>query len=123
MSQELKQTYSEGSMHYCYQEFIEFFPFTKDKYPSYEKWMCSDNEDARIFRQAWSIAYTKGWQNKRELAVEMAAQAENKLEKLQSSLKLWRDMPAQEMRLHCGEMSNLEILSVRSVLNHIINQQ
>lgn len=35
-------------------------------------------------------------------------------------VKMWRDMPAAEMRLRCGEMTAQEIKTVRAVLNQII---
>lgn len=57
------------------------------------------------------------------ISEKIETQAEYKLNNLQSSIKLWSDMPAQEMRLRCGEMSKQEILTVRAVLNQIINQQ
>lgn len=41
--------------------------------------------------------------------------------KLKTDLEFWRDMPSQEMRLRCGEMSAQEILTVRAVLGKILS--
>jgi len=35
-------------------------------------------------------------------------------------VEAWRDMPADEMRLRCGEMTAQEIRTVRAVLNQIL---
>ena len=40
--------------------------------------------------------------------------------KVEKLVRAWRDMPAAEMRLRCGEMTAQEIRTVRSVLNQII---
>jgi hypothetical protein len=40
--------------------------------------------------------------------------------KLEKIVKVWRDMPAQEMRLRCGEMKAQEIRTVRAVLEAIL---
>ena len=40
--------------------------------------------------------------------------------KIEKLVKAWRDMPADEMRLRCGEMTAQEIRTVRAVLNQII---
>jgi murein L,D-transpeptidase YcbB/YkuD len=41
--------------------------------------------------------------------------------KLLTDLEFWRDMPAQEMRLRCGEMSTQEMRTVRAVLSIILS--
>lgn len=51
---EPEQTYSADSMSHCYEAFIEFFPWSKEVYPTYEEWICSDAEVARTFRQGWA---------------------------------------------------------------------
>ena len=40
--------------------------------------------------------------------------------KLEKLVEAWRDMPADEMRLRCGEMTAQEIRTVRAVLNQIL---
>ena len=40
--------------------------------------------------------------------------------KVEKLVKAWRDMPASEMRLRCGEMTAQEIHTVRAVLNQIM---
>lgn len=40
--------------------------------------------------------------------------------KLRTDLEFWRQMPAQEMRLRCGEMSTQEMRTVRAVLSIIL---
>lgn len=40
--------------------------------------------------------------------------------KIEKLVEAWRDMPADEMRLRCGEMTAQEIRTVRAVLNQII---
>jgi len=40
--------------------------------------------------------------------------------KIQKLVEAWRDMPADEMRLHCGEMTAQEVRTVRAVLNQIL---
>jgi hypothetical protein len=40
--------------------------------------------------------------------------------KVEKLVKAWRDMPASEMRLRCGEMTAQEIRTVRAVLNQIM---
>jgi hypothetical protein len=40
--------------------------------------------------------------------------------KVEKLVRAWRDMPAAEMRLRCGEMTAQEIRTVRAVLNQII---
>jgi len=37
-------------------------------------------------------------------------------------VKLWLEMPSQEMRLRCGEMTSQEIRSVRAVLDAIARE-
>jgi hypothetical protein len=32
-------------------EFLEYFPWKKSEFPTYDLWICSDADDARIFRQ------------------------------------------------------------------------
>lgn len=41
--------------------------------------------------------------------------------KLLTDLEFWRDMPAQEMRLRCGEISTQEMRTVRAVLSIILS--
>lgn len=41
--------------------------------------------------------------------------------KLLTDLEFWRDMPAQEMRLRCGEISPQEMRTVRAVLSIILS--
>ena len=41
--------------------------------------------------------------------------------KLRTDLEFWREMPAQEMRLRCGEMSTQEMRTVRAVLSIILS--
>ena len=41
--------------------------------------------------------------------------------KLKTDLEFWREMPPQEMRLRCGEMSAQEIRTVRAVLGIILS--
>ena len=45
---------SAGSMLRCYWAFIEYFPWKKSDFPNYDLWICSDADDARIFRQGWA---------------------------------------------------------------------
>jgi hypothetical protein len=40
--------------------------------------------------------------------------------KLEKIVKVWRDMPDQEMRLRCGKMTAQEIRTVRAVLDAIL---
>jgi len=40
-----------GSMLRCYMEFLEYFPWKKSEFPTYDLLICSDADDARIFRQ------------------------------------------------------------------------
>lgn len=40
--------------------------------------------------------------------------------KVEKLVEAWRDMPADEMRLRCGEMTAQEIRTVRAVLNQIL---
>jgi len=40
--------------------------------------------------------------------------------KIQKLVEAWRDMPADEMRLRCGEMTAQEVRTVRAVLNQIL---
>jgi hypothetical protein len=40
--------------------------------------------------------------------------------KVEKLVRAWRDMPAAEMRLRCGELTAQEIRTVRAVLNQII---
>ena len=50
----LGMTCSAGSMLRCYDEFLDFFPWKKSEFPTYDLWICSDADDARIFRQGWA---------------------------------------------------------------------
>jgi hypothetical protein len=34
--------------------FLEYFPWKKSEFPSYDCWILSDADDARIFRQGWA---------------------------------------------------------------------
>lgn len=45
---------SAGSMLRCYWAFLEYFPWKKSEFPTYELWIGSDADDARIFRQGWA---------------------------------------------------------------------
>lgn len=45
---------SGGSMLRCYRMFIEYFPWKKLEFPTYEDWICSNADDARAFRQGWA---------------------------------------------------------------------
>ena len=45
---------TDGSMLRCYREFLEWFPWKQSEFPTYEIWICSDKDDARIFRQGWA---------------------------------------------------------------------
>jgi hypothetical protein len=45
---------SAGSMLRCYWAFIEYYPWKKSEFPTYDLWICSDADDARIFRQGWA---------------------------------------------------------------------
>lgn len=77
------------------------------------------------------------WQKKLEMAVDMAAQAENKLDlaqteieyfknlavsgyKLKTDLQFWHDMTGKEIRIRCGYMSSQEISAVKAVLSKIL---
>lgn len=40
--------------------------------------------------------------------------------KIEKLVEAWRDMPADQMRLRCGEMTAQEIRTVRAVLNQIL---
>ena len=40
--------------------------------------------------------------------------------KLEIIVKYWSEMPASEMRLHCGEMTNQEVRTVKAVLKNIL---
>lgn len=41
-------------------------------------------------------------------------------DKLVAEIKKWIDMSRQQMRLHCGEMTEQEIRTVKAVLNAIL---
>lgn len=43
-----------GSMQDCYDAFIEFFPWKRSTFPTYGKWLVSDDDCARSFRQGWA---------------------------------------------------------------------
>ena len=45
---------SAGSLLRCYWAFLEYFPWKKSEFPTYDLWICSDADDARIFRQGWA---------------------------------------------------------------------
>src|SRR5690606_37984775 len=45
---------SDGSMLRCYWAFLEYFPWKKSEFPTYDLWVCSDADDARTFRQGWA---------------------------------------------------------------------
>lgn len=40
--------------------------------------------------------------------------------KIEKLVEAWRDMPTDEMRLRCGEMTAQEVRTVRAVLNQIL---
>ena len=43
-------------MRNCYNKFIEFYPWKKSEFPTYEIWIVSDEECARTFRQGWAAS-------------------------------------------------------------------
>lgn len=43
--------------------------------------------------------------------------------RLKTNLEFWRQMPAQEMRLRCGEISAQEMRTVRAVLDTILSAE
>ena len=48
-------------MRECYTAFMAFYPWRKNELPTYESWILSDDEDARIFRQGWAARAGKCW--------------------------------------------------------------
>jgi hypothetical protein len=45
----------------CYWEFLEYFPWKRSEFPTYDIWICSDADDARIFRQGWAARCRSAW--------------------------------------------------------------
>lgn len=58
----------------------------------------------------------EGLHSKSDIAAELATR-----DMIIDDLEFWREMPAQEMRLRCGEMSAQEIRTVRAVLSIILS--
>ena len=48
---------STGSMAHCYRAFIDRFPWKLSEFPTYERWITSDLDEPRIFRQGWDSAF------------------------------------------------------------------
>lgn len=66
---------SAGSMIRCYWSFIEYFPWKKSEFPTYDIWICSDADDARLFRQGWA-ARCRTLENTLPLGAERMSEAQ-----------------------------------------------
>lgn len=44
---------SNGSMYNCWAAFVEIRKDRHREFPTYESWICSEDSEARSFRQGW----------------------------------------------------------------------
>ena len=87
------ETCSPGSMLRCYWAYIEYFPWAKSAHPSYDLWICSDADDARIFRQGWAA---------RRRALDSATTTETAVARTHREIQALDVLKRVWLKLNCG---------------------